>query len=230
MRNQEQAAIQAVARHFSAVWEKGAGSSAARLTVAGKPIAVETAMIKRTAGTAGVAKVRLRFDRVALGFMARLRAALADSVPEGKTVLVTITAPIRLDGKTAAELEEKIRSTLARRLTRLDLSETIYGNRIRVRLAKVAARRAPKVVGFVHNPDTDADILLEIAESLLGCIGSDADKRARFAGERWLVLVSSAAPSVVEAWRQVFSVLSVPTVFKSILIVSRAGQVQSLTG
>jgi hypothetical protein len=56
------------------------------------------------------AKVRLRFDKVALRLVGRLKAALASAVPEGQTVIFTISAPIRLPGKTVEALETMMRS------------------------------------------------------------------------------------------------------------------------
>jgi hypothetical protein len=54
LRKREQAAIEAVARHFSATWEIGKEDSPdAYVTIAGKQIAVEVTAIKRTTGAKG---------------------------------------------------------------------------------------------------------------------------------------------------------------------------------
>ena len=103
----ERAVLAAVARHFSATWEKGDAPSGGYLKIAGKRIAVEVRITKqRIAERGGLTKPRLRFDRVALGFVRRLQAALSASVPDGRTLILTITAPIRVPSKTAAALEE----------------------------------------------------------------------------------------------------------------------------
>jgi hypothetical protein len=48
LRKRQQAAIEAVARHFSATWETGGGgSSGAYLTIAGRRIAVEVAVVEQ---------------------------------------------------------------------------------------------------------------------------------------------------------------------------------------
>src|SRR5215475_10810767 len=85
---------------------------------------------------------RLRFDKVALGLVRHLRVSLSRSVPDGNTVIVTITAPIRQDSKTGAILEERIRRLLAARRT--ELNATIYGNRIRVRVLRGGGSRTSK--------------------------------------------------------------------------------------
>ena len=103
----ERAVLAAVARHFSATWEKGDAPSGGYLKIAGKRIAVEVRITKqRIAERGGLTKPRLRFDRVALGFVRRLQAALSASVPDGRTLIVTITAPIRVPSKTAAALRQ----------------------------------------------------------------------------------------------------------------------------
>ena len=105
----------------------------------------------------------LRFDKVATRVIERLRAAVGDTMPSGTTVVVTITAPIRLPGKTTASLESKIHTLLGRRSGPKDVKATIHGNRVRIRVVKGVAKRAPTLVGFVHNPDVDPISLLDSA-------------------------------------------------------------------
>lgn len=106
-------------------------------------------------------KPRLRFDKVARRFVSDLQTALRHAVPDGTTVTFTITAPIRLASKTAVVLEEQIRVLLARRAKQAESEQTIHGNAIRVRVVRTGSTQAPKVVGFVHNPDPGAaDALL----------------------------------------------------------------------
>ena len=187
LRKDERAAIAAVARHFSASWEEDGGSPDAYITIAGKRIAAEIAAIERgRAERGGRAKPRLRFDKVVLRLIGGLQEALREEVPEGQALILTATAPIRLPAKTAAVLEEKIRACLARRSAKVEVDETIHGNRVRVRLVKDISRRASKVIGFVHNPETDPEVLLHLAQSLLQEIGAAVDKPAprSFTGER----------------------------------------------
>lgn len=100
----------------------------------------------------------LRFDKVALRFVEDLQASLQACVPEGKTLVVTITAPIRRSSETTAELVERLRRRLARSPARLEFEASIEGNRIRARLVKA---RSAKVLGFVHNPDRDPELFLK---------------------------------------------------------------------
>jgi hypothetical protein len=110
---------------------------------------------------------RLRFDKVALRFVAELQDALAESVPDGKTLVVTCTAPIRQASKTADEIVERLASRLTRRSAKLELRATINGNQIRVRLLKGRSKSVPTVAGFVHNPDADGDVVIDETRALL---------------------------------------------------------------
>ena len=201
----ERAALEAVARHFSATWEKGEAPPDAYLTIARKRIAVEVTTTKlRIAERGGLTKPRLRFDRVALGFVRRLQAAP----------------------------EDNIRTYLARQSAQGEAKHTIHGNQIRVRLVKGGSRRTTKVIGFVHNPDSDPDVLFDITLSLIERIGAKArtGAPARSAGDRWLVLAGDDRFSHMETYRHVYPQLSIPTDFKKVLMVLADGRIETLTG
>lgn len=111
----------------------------------------------------GAAKLRLRFDKVALRVVGRLKAALASAVPEGQTVVFTISAPIRLPAKTAAALENMLRSDSPDAERR----EVIHDNEVRTRRVKGVPKHMPKMLGFVHNFESDAGAILALAEARL---------------------------------------------------------------
>ena len=131
-------------------------------------VALDVATIsRRIADLSDGTAPRLRFDKVALRVVSQLQAALNDSVPDGMAVIVTITAPVREPAKTVAALEQQIKTCLVRASTPMECNDTICGNQIRVRLVTSRSRQAAKVIGFVHNPDPDSAILLDITQSLL---------------------------------------------------------------
>ena len=231
-KKQDRTAIEAVARRFSATWEKGSDPADASIIIAGKRVAVDITTLKRRGtGQGNAAKPRLRFDKVATRLIERLQATLGQTVPDGMTVLLTITAPIRLPSKTAASLEAKIRTLLVRRSPGRDEKATIHGNRVQIRLLRDQSERAPKLIGFVHNSDSDPLQLLTMTRELLERIGAKADGRApRLAGDRWLVLTSARGSSCLEAYRYIYSELRMPTDFKKILMVFGDGRVGMLTG
>ncbi len=172
--------MNAVARKFSATWEAGDDSADAYLTFAGNRIAVDITTLGN--------EPRLRFDKVATRLMERLKAATGDTVPHGMTVLLAITAPIRLPSKTADWLEDKIQ-VLLRTPTGRDEKDTVHGNQVIIRLLRHGSERAPKMIGFVHNPDSDPLPLLNMTSELLKSI------KVGRAGDRWLVAIGAESSS-----------------------------------
>jgi hypothetical protein len=230
LQKQERTAIEAVAARFSATWEQG--SAPPMLRVAGKRVAVDITTFKRRgARLSHAAKPGLRFDKVATRLMERLQATLVKTVPDGMTVLLTITAPIRLPSKTAASLEAKIQTLLGRGSPGRDEKDTIHGNSVRIRLLRDESERAPKMIGFVHNSDTDPLLLLNMTRELLELVGAEAGRRAPgLAGDRWLVVITARGISCLEAYRYIYSKLHMTTDFKKILMVFDDGRVGMLAG
>jgi hypothetical protein len=110
--------------------------------------------------------VRLRFDRVAKRLIDEVRDAVGDTVPDGKSVIFTVTAPIRLPSKTARAVEERIRYALTRPSARVELEDVIHGNRVRIWVVARKSRRS-KIAGLVHNPGVSADDLFAAAQLMV---------------------------------------------------------------
>jgi hypothetical protein len=228
----ERTAIEAVARRFSATWEKGSDPPEAWIMIAGERVAVDIATVKRRGtGHGNAAKPRLRFDKVVIRLMERLRATLGEIVPDGMAVLVTVTAPIRLPAKTAASLEDRIQTLLGRGSQRRDEKDTIHGNGIRIRFLRDETGQASKMIGFVHNADSDSLVLLDMTRELVELFGAEAGRRApKLACDRWLVLISAREIACLEAYRYIYSQLRLTTGFQKILTVFGDGRVEALTG
>ena len=216
LQKQEQTAIEAVARRFSATWETGSDPPDAYIKVAGKRVAVDITTLKRRGtGQSNAAKPRLRFDKVATKLIERLQAILGETVPDGMTVLLAITAPIRLPSKTAASLEDKIQALLGRGSPGRGEEDTIHGNRVQIRLLRDASGRAPKMIGFVHNSDSDPLLLFAMTRELLELISAKAGRRVpRLAGDRWLAVISAGGIQCLEVYRYIYSQLRMATDFK----------------
>jgi hypothetical protein len=222
---QEQAAIQAVARHFGATWE--AAGNGFNISIGGTRIAVEvTTLDQRIDGT----RPRLRSDKVARRLIGRLQAALF--VPDGITVLLTITAPIRHPSKTAEALEEQIGARLEHRPTQLLCKDTIHGNQVQFLFIRSTSRQRPRVIGLVHDPAADPGMLLNLTGSLLEQIGTAAEKPtpAGSSIERWLVVSADGGPVQLGTYRQIYRQLPIPTGFAKIIMVFDGDRVGSLTG
>ncbi|HVR45316.1 MAG TPA: hypothetical protein VMT95_01555 [Candidatus Binatia bacterium] len=112
------------------------------------------------------AKLRLRFDKVALAFIDDMRRA-GDRVKRGRVMIVTITAPIWQYRKTSAAVHERIHEALAAAPAGLRIDEAIYGNRVCVRVAKNGRAYPSNVIAVVHNPETPATLLIELITAFL---------------------------------------------------------------
>lgn len=87
------------------------------------------------------------------------------------------------------------------------------------------------MIGFVHNPDTDPLLLLNMTRELLELISDEAGRRPRRpAGDRWLVVIGAEGTSCFEVYRYICWQLRVATDFKKILMVFGDGRVEVLTG
>jgi hypothetical protein len=203
-------------------------SSALTRRIAGKPIGLKVlAFAPRLARYRGAVKPRLRLDRVAVGVVARLRAALGRAVPDNRTIVVTLTAPIRRAAKTAAAMEEQIRLRLRRRSMGRS-ADRIHGNKIQIWILKGGTALTSKLVGFVHNPDSDPAILIGLTRALLAA--SRPERRAaRGARQRWLVIENQAGFLPIESYRNVCGQLRLGVLFEQILVTLPGGGVEKLS-
>ena len=117
-----------------------------------------------SAGGSTVSKLGLRFDRVALRVLDRLRTSVDASPPEGLAVVLALTAPIRVPGRTAAALEGEVAALLQMGAAGSERSAILNGNRAELRLVEQTFGRGYKLLGFVHNSDVPAARVLDLAE------------------------------------------------------------------
>jgi hypothetical protein len=184
---------------------------------------IDTIVLKRSGQ--GKSRIRLRFDKVVVRLMEHLQNHLAESVPDGSMVLLTLTAPIQLPSKTAAALEERIPTVVERRPTKA----IIHGNRVQIRVLRHGLPGMPRVMGFVHNPDSDPGGLLKMTVDLVELLRHATAKRATVAAvERALILVDSEGMAEVAAYRYVCSQLHLASVFQKIFVVFEKRRAASL--
>lgn len=230
LRESERAAIEAVAKRYSATLGNGGDSPNASIKLAGERIGVHVRDLKRPGATLN-AKPHLRFDKVATRLTERLKANIGQAVPRGTCVLVTVTAPIRLASKTAIALEGKIRTLLKGRSTSRGEKVAIHGNRIRIRVLGGVPEYAGKLITFVHNPETDPRLLFNLTIELLQPIRHKVDKkRAKLGGKRWLVLAHAGKPAWLETYRYICRQLHIGAGFERVLIIFDDHSIESLTG
>lgn len=218
----EREAIEAVARHLRGTWEDGDGAGRGFLALDGRRIALAVAALTPPVGDRP--SPRLRFDRVVLSLAERLKRGLADAVPDGNTVIITVTAPIRQPAATAEALEASARAVLKRPARRAKAA-AIHGNQTRIRLVMARAAGAAKVAVYVHNPDDGAaSIILDAAQALIEGV-SAADLSGEVHGERWLVLAGEGGPQHFRLVRQILAEAMLSDGFGKALLVTAGGRV-----
>ena len=121
--------------------------------------AVEREMIAKIKA----AGIRLRFDKVVLRLVAGVKDATAGLVRADETVIFTLAAPIRQPSKTAAAIAELARGNLPDG----ELRREIFENQLVLCRVTGVSGDMPRVVGFVHNPESDAGLILALARSQL---------------------------------------------------------------
>ena len=231
LRKAEQFAIGAVARHFSATWQSGDGPPDAYMTVGGRRIALDVAVIaQQRPGRKRVAKARLREDVVARRVLRDIESALRAHVPDGKTIILTLGAPIKVPKKLVAALTNTLLTYLKSGAEEAEEKKTILGNRVRFRVLNDNSKWNAKVIGFVFSGDPEPGILANAMRSLHGEIAAKAKTRMpeRFAGDRWLVLGNDHWIADIKTYRRAYSQLSPPHNFRKILMVFDGGRVEAL--
>lgn len=217
----DEAAIAAVARQYAARWD------GRYLTRNGRQIALEIVALRQKDAPHGQAKPKLRFDRVVLQLFATLRAAASEVVAADQAVIVTVTAPVRLGGKTATAIVYRISDGLGRS----DIRVTIHGNRVCLRRIDSVPSQMPRLIGFVHNPDTNPAPILDLTQRLMRRIDDAVCKRTprSTTRERWLVLTNQRGHPYAETYRRIWEQIAMPTGFAKILVVLADGAVEDLT-
>jgi hypothetical protein len=178
----------------------------------------------RGGGGHGVKPPRLRFDRVVLGLLARLRTALQDGAPSGRVAMVTVTAPIRLASKTGAEIEERARRLLRRSSANGRFAGRIHGNAVQIRIMRGGKGQATALAGFVHNRDSEPEILFDLAKALLSRAPAAKTGRRRSSRERWLVIALEDAPSWTSTYGHLCEQLFALAGYRRVLVVGADGE------
>jgi hypothetical protein len=225
----EQFALGAVARHFSASWLKGDGAAAAYITVGVRRIALDVAVLVQVCPTGkSVPKARLREDAVALRVLREIESALSARVPKGKTIVLTLGAPIKVPRKLIAVLTRTLLAYLESGAVETDEKRTMLGNRVRFRVLNDRKKWNAKVLAFVFSGDPLPGLLATAMRALHDEIAAKA-KSKKIAGERWLVLGSDNCIADFKTYQRAYSCLTTPHPYRKILMVYAGERVETLT-
>jgi len=175
-------------------------------------------------------RARLREDRVAQRVLRDLESKLNPLLNDGRTIILTLGAPIRVAGKLVAALTETLVSYLAGGAEEVDVSKRMLGNRVRFRVMKTSAGWTPQLLGFVFSGDPSPGLLASTLRALHEAIARSPGRRAsvKGAGKRWLALVADDWIADGKTWQRACSMLAPPQGYDRILMVSARGRVELL--
>jgi hypothetical protein len=121
------------------------------------------ALEQRIAARLAASGCRLRHDRVAVRLVAGVAAAVAPAVAPDRGIIFAVTAPIRQPARMIAAL-----APLLRDLSAGSLRTMLHGNAVHARSVARRTPGMPGVLGFVHNPDRDGGVVLDMVEAAIG--------------------------------------------------------------
>ncbi len=143
-------------------WPTGMTRNSVSAEPSGEPASKAETTEREIAERIASAGIRLRFDKVASRLIDGLKASVVQILPEDQSILFTVTAPIKHPAKTSAALQELLRD-----LPDGEFRKTINGNEVRARKVNLVLTGMPRVMGFVHYPESNAYLILDLAESNL---------------------------------------------------------------
>lgn len=114
-----------------------------------------------------VTKLGLRFDKVVVRLLGNLREYVEQINPNEGVILLTITAPIKLPAKTEHELKGQIRDIFNSGFPAGYRRINVFQNQVCLSTVGRSSKKNSKFVGLVHNPGTDAELLLNLASQWL---------------------------------------------------------------
>jgi hypothetical protein len=195
-------------------------------------MALDVGVIGRQApGKRPPAKARLREDRVALRVLRDLKIALHARVPNDKSIILTLGAPIKVPKKLIAALTTLLLDYIQSALEERDERKTVLGNRVRFRVLSHDPGWNSRVIGFVFSGDPAPGDLADSMRRFGDEIAAKAKERMPedFAGDRWLVLCGGNWIADIKTYRLAFSYLSPARHnFRKILMVFDGGRVEPL--
>ena len=121
----------------------------------------EKSLAKKIAKANGVrlSELGLRFDKVALRLLRSLQNEIAKEELKTRTIVLTITAPIKLPARTEYELMKQIKAIVASG-KKNNSSRSILGNRIRVITQSLES--GIHFIGLVHNQNVSSTTLVNM--------------------------------------------------------------------
>lgn len=232
LRPDEKFCIHAVVALVGGKWYEGENPPDAYLSIGSENIAVEISTLTQyIVGHNGGYKPRFSEDSTALRLCNELDEQLKNRVPAGRTVLLTLSAPINCARKLKPRLSEEIMALVEiAGETDVTVEREILGNKITIHHLPEDRPSGKKVVGGVQNKKAGTDILANAKDILEDRIAVKAQKCKPLLsnGQVWLVLFNDYWLADFNTYKQAMAQISSKHPFERILIVSGSGSVTVL--
>jgi hypothetical protein len=220
--------MEQLARTYGGVWRPGRNPPDAYLTVGSAVIGVEiSTLTQHVPDNKGRTKSRYTDDATGLWIINEVKAALRHRVPDGRTVILTVYAPVHNARKTKTRLEEILLAHLAVGKD-VDVTEDIYGNSIAIRVSSYHGIDDAKIHGLVPHQKSSPDILFNARYALDDRIMVKAAKCQSIPGPLWLALLNDYWLADDATYQQAFKMQSRAHPFDKILLVAKSGAVVEL--
>lgn len=171
-------------------------------------------------------KPALRVDKVVTRVTERLQAAAAGCVPAGVTVVVTMTAPIKVAAQTTIAIEDTLVELIAHKGDEPRATLTGLGNKVQMQVVSHGLKAAPKLITLVHNPATKPQLLINLTREMLDLATATAKRRATARG---VVIACGRKSTCIDAYRTIWSQLARATKTNKILMLFKDDRAELLS-
>jgi hypothetical protein len=224
LRGEERFVMSALAAFYSGTWWPGEDPPDAYLACSSETIAVEISMLtQHVPGERGGTHARLSDDIPALKMANELDAELRNTIGDERMVLLVLNAPILEPRKTKARLMVRIPQLVAATtLETEEFKEDICGNCIIIQVASHIDPDRKKVVAFIANRRSSADILSNAQYILEERIANKTKLCRHLAskGPLWLALLNDYWLADEITYKQAMEQTSINHPFDRILLIS----------
>lgn len=232
MRRDEIFALESIADRYSGEWKPGENPPDGYITIGKRVIAVEVSTLTQHVTDDRGTRPRRSDDAPAIRLANELNAELGNAIASDKRIILILHSPIVDFRKTKAQLAVELSSIVSCDADsgRLARKLSVCGNDLEVLFGPSEGNDGKKIVGFVINRPSRADIAGNAVYMLEDRIKTKAGKfiGGRVAGPIWLALRNDYFLAEANTYRHALKSVSVSHPFEKILLVSDNSSVDVL--
>lgn len=230
LHDDEEFAITSVERKFGGTWRVGENPPDAYLKIGAREIAVEISTLMQHVTDDRGTRPRLSDDRPAIDLANELDAELHGLIPDGQTVGLVLSSPIRKFRQTKTALAKQLRERLpdGKSFTAETVIE-INGNVIKIQ-RHYDHRDNKKMWGVITNSSSSPNIMENARNILEERIAVKTKKCAGIVGNNplWLVLINDYFLADASNYKNVLSSFSPVHPFEKVVLVNTDGTAEQI--